>query len=259
MIVGLGLHSGAPCRVRLFREPGPVRFKRGQHELRAALENVVATPRCTVLGGGGLRLATVEHLLAALHITGWWQDLLIEVSGSELPILDGSATPWLEPLSVLGPPPSPPPPLTPLEPFAMLLGSTRLALSPGPTCLAIEIEFTHPAIGRQRWEGAPTDYPTLLDARTFGFLHELTALQAQGLATGASPAHVIVYDQEGPLTELRTVDEPVRHKALDALGDFYLLGRPLAGTLAVARGSHSAHIDFIRELLASNVLTGAHA
>lgn len=236
-----------------------MRFKRGRHELPAAIKNVVATPRCTVLGSDGLRVATVEHLLAALHITGWWQDLLIEVSGSELPILDGSAAPWLEPLSVLGPPPAPPPPLAPLEPFSRLLGSTRLALSPGPARLAVEIEFAHPAIGRQRWEGVPSEYPALARARTFGFLHELAALQAQGLATAASPTHVIVFDQEGPLTELRYADEPVRHKALDALGDFYLLGRPLAGTLTVARGSHSAHIDFMRELLAFDVLTSTHA
>jgi len=259
VIVGLGLHSGASCRVRLCREPGPVRFKRGKRELRAVLENVVATPRCTVLGDGSLHLALVEHLLAALYITGWWQDLLIEVSGAELPILDGSAAPWLEPLAALGPPPPPPPPLAPLEPFTMRFANTQLTLSPGPTRLAVEIDFAHPAIGRQRWEGAPSDYPALASARTFGFLEELAALQAQGLATAASPAHVIVFDQEGPLTELRDADEPVRHKALDALGDFYLLGRPLAGTLTVARGSHSAHIDFMRELLAFGMLTGAHA
>ncbi|MBS3934110.1 MAG: UDP-3-O-acyl-N-acetylglucosamine deacetylase, partial [Truepera sp.] len=167
--------------------------------------------------------------------------------------------PWLEPLAALGPPPPLPPPLAPLEPFSLLVGSTRLTLSPGPTRLAVEIDFAHPAIGRQRWEGAPSDYPALASARTFGFLKELATLQAQGLATAASPAYVIVYDQEGPLTELRYADEPVRHKALDALGDFYLLGRPLAGTLTVARGSHSAHIDFMRELLAFSVLTGAHA
>lgn len=259
MIAGLGLHSGTPCRVRLYREPGPVRFKRGKLELQPVLKNVIATTRCTVLGKDGLRVATVEHLLAALHITGWWQDLLIEVSGSELPILDGSAAPWLEPLAELGPPPPRPHPLGPREPFSMLLGSTRLALYPGPARLAVEIEFAHPAIGRQRWEGAPENYPALLSARTFGFLHELAVLQAQGLATAASPAHVIVFDQEGPLTELRYADEPVRHKALDALGDFYLLGRPLAGTLAIARGSHSAHIDFMRELLVFGVLTGTHA
>jgi UDP-3-O-[3-hydroxymyristoyl] N-acetylglucosamine deacetylase len=90
-------------------------------------------------------------------------------------------------------------------------------------------------------------------------LSELSALRAQGLAAAASPTHVIVFDQEGPLTELRYADEPVRHKALDALGDFHLLGRPLAGSLTIARGSHGAHIDFMRELLAFGVLTGAHA
>jgi UDP-3-O-[3-hydroxymyristoyl] N-acetylglucosamine deacetylase len=244
--------------VRLYREVGPVRFRRGRHELQPALDNVVATRRCTVLGSGSLRIATVEHLLAALYVSGWWRDLVIDVSGDELPILDGSAAPWLAPLAALGPPPPAPPPLAPRRPFGMTRGGTELTLTPGPTRLEVAIDFAHPAIGKQRWEGTPRDYPALLGARTFGFLDELATLRAQGLATAASPEHVIVYDQEGPLTELRYADEPVRHKALDALGDLYLLGRPLAGTLKVKRGSHSAHIDFMRELVSLGMLAGAY-
>ena len=108
MLSGYGLHTGVFSHVRLHQTEGAVRFRVGKTEIFASLESVVATPRCTVLGKDGVTIALVEHLLAALSITGWWQNVLIEVEGGELPILDGSAAPWLEEIQNLGTPPETP-------------------------------------------------------------------------------------------------------------------------------------------------------
>ena len=254
---GVGLHSGAPCRVRLHRAEGEVRFRRGAREVPAGLASVTSTARCTTLGEGGARVALVEHLLAALHVRGWWRGLVIEASADELPILDGSAAPWLPLLDALGPPPPAPQGLEVTQPFSLSLGETHLSLTPGGQSLDASIHFSHPAVGRQQWRGSPEDYETLLPARTFGFLSELETLRARGLATAAGLENAIVFGDEAPLLPLRYPDEPVRHKALDWLGDSFLLGRPLLGRLEVVRGSHGAHVTFLRELTRTLQTPGA--
>ena len=254
MISGYGLHTGAPSWVHLHREAGGVRFRRGKEEIPARLEFVTETKRSTTLGRGGYQVVMVEHLLAALAVRGWWSELIIEVSADEVPILDGSAAPWLALLDDLGTPPPAPPGFVVGHTFALEQGETRCRVQPGKPELCAEITFDHPAIGRQRWCGGPDAFETLLRARTFGFLSELDALRESGLATAASLDNAVVYGDTGPITELRVRDEPVRHKAQDALGDFYLLGRPLLGRLEVIRGSHSAHVAFARALLREAML-----
>ena len=245
---GLALFSGGTSTVRFHRAPGGVRFRREGREIAADLRAVIATRRCTVLGAEGVRVALVEHLLAALALAGWWRELVIEVEGEELPILDGSAAPWCEALAELGPPPSAPKPFVATRSYRYTDKETHLCLAPGESALCAEIDFPHPAIGQQRWCGEAARYAELADARTFGFLTELPALRAQGLAGKASLEHAIVFDDVGPLQALRYPDEPVRHKALDALGDLFLVGRPLRGRLTVKRGSHAAHVAFGRML-----------
>ncbi len=254
MISGYGLHTGSPSWVHLHRAPGSVRFRRGKEEIPARLEFVSETKRSTTLGRAGYQVVMVEHLLAALAVRGWWSELVIEVSADEIPILDGSAAPWSELLEDLGAPPPAPPGFVVGQTFALGQGETRCRVEPGPPELCAEITFDHPAIGRQRWCGSSDKYETLLQARTFGFLSELDGLRERGLATAASLDNAVVYGDNGPMTQLRASDEPVRHKALDALGDFYLLGRPLLGRLEVIRGSHSAHVAFARALLREAML-----
>ena len=254
MISGYGLHTGAPSWVHLHRAAGRVRFRRGKEEIPARLEFVTDTRRSTTLGSGGYQVVMVEHLLAALAVRGWWSGLVIEVSADEVPILDGSAAPWLELLDNLGAPPPAPPGFVVGHEFALQQGETYCHVRPGKPELCAEITFDHPAIGRQRWCGGPEGYETLLHARTFGFLSELEKLRENGLATAANLDNAVVYGDSRPMTELRAPDEPVRHKALDALGDFYLLGRPLLGRLEVIRGSHSAHVAFARALLREAML-----
>ncbi len=252
MISGYGLHSGAPCRVHLHPSEGAVRFRRGKTEILARLEQVVETKRCTTLGTDSARVSLVEHLLAALYVAGWWKNLVIEVNADELPILDGSAISWFEIINTLGQAPPMPPSWQPAEPFTLIMRESRLSLKPtaAPLSLKVSIDFKHPAIGKQQWSGEPGDFQQLLAARTFGFLGELNTLRAQGLATAASLENAIVFDDEEAVQTLHYPDEPVRHKALDAIGDLFLLGRPLSGELSIERGSHSTHIEFMRELLA---------
>lgn len=252
MIEGIGVHSGRGCRVRLERTDGPVRFRRGRALIPARVEAVVGTEGCTVLGAGAARVAMVEHLLAALRVRGFWSGVLIEASSDELPILDGSAAPWLALLDELGPPPPPPEPLVPAGVVRVARGAATATVEPGPPHLEAVIEFDHPAVGRQRWAGPPERWAELLDARTFGFLSDYEALAERGLARGASTENAIVFDGAGPLSPLRHPDEPARHKALDAIGDLFLLGRPLAGRLRVVRGSHGLHLDLMHQLLASH-------
>ncbi len=247
-VEGVGIHTGHRCRVELHRSEGPLRFRQGRHEVVADAATVAATPRCTVLGADGVRVAMVEHLLAALRVAGFWHGVLVAVEGPELPIFDGSAGPWREAVAALGPPPPAPAPWRPDTPVVFRHGASRMRLDPGPEHLHASIDFDHPAIGRQRWAGGPARYDDLLDARTFATAAEVSALRAAGGLRGADDGRGIVFDDDGPSTPLRWPDEPVRHKALDALGDLTLLGRPLAGSLSIERGSHAAHVAFMLHL-----------
>ncbi len=270
MISGYGLHTGQVSTVHLHHTEGPVRFLRNGVEIPALLDYVTGTPRSTILGKDNEKVIMVEHLLAALHIAGWWQGVLIEVSGEELPMLDGSAQGWIEEVRGLGVPPVPSLGFSVIKPFR---GGEReeeekrgkinissspplplLTVEPGSTHLTVSIDFDHPAIGHQNWAGTPETYVELLSARTFGFLKDYETLRSQGLASHVTLENAIVFGENGSLSPLRFENEPVRHKALDVLGDFFLLGKPLLGRLEVARGSHAAHVTFMRQLLAHDIL-----
>lgn len=247
-VEGVGVHSGRRSRVRLHRDPGPIRFRVGRDTLAATPEAVVDTPRCTVLGGERARVAMVEHLLAALRVAGFWADVLIEVDGEELPILDGSAAPWTEAVEALGAPSATPAPWRPSAPVRFAHGPSRIVWQPGEDRLSVAIDYPLPSIGAQRWTGGTGSFGTLLAARTFATADEVRALRAAGGLRGAAEGRGIVFTDEGPSAPLRWHDEPVRHKALDALGDTALLGRPLGGALTIDRGSHAAHVSFMLHL-----------
>jgi UDP-3-O-[3-hydroxymyristoyl] N-acetylglucosamine deacetylase len=251
VVTGLGVHGGRRARVRLHRSEGPIRFRAAGGEVAARVANVVATDRCIVLGAGAVRVATVEHLLAALRVGGFWTGVVVEVEGDELPILDGSAGPWREAVDHLGSPPPVPPALEPTEAWAWHDGAFAFEIDPGPERLDVEIDFAHAAIGVQSWVGRPERYVDLLDARTFAFASDVDALRARGLLRGADEGSGILFAHEGPHVPLRSADEPVRHKALDALGDLALLGRPLAARVRIRHGSHQAHVTAMHRLLSS--------
>lgn len=253
-ITGHGIHRGEPVRVWLHRHNGPLTFRVGRSEIPAELERVVDTHRCTVLGADGAQVMMVEHLLAACHALGYWSGVLIEVQGIELPILDGSALPWVEPLTRLGPPPPQPSPFVVVQPFSWQEGGSVIRFAPGAAEWAVDIDFPHPHIGHQRFYGTPSDFPTVLEGRTFGFAAELAALQRHGLALGAEVGSGILFDDERPMMPLRNQNEPVWHKTVDAIGDLALLGRPLQANVSIQRGSHRAHVGALRALRASEAL-----
>lgn len=248
-VAGLAIHSGVQCRVTLHRRAGPLTFRRRGVEIAALLVNVSGSARATSLAAGGARVQLVEHLLAALRIAGFFNGVLIEASADELPILDGSAEPWLAAIAELGDPPPAPPPLTLDTPVEVRLNGGVARLEPGAEELDCSIDFAHPAIGKQRWSGTPERYHELVAARTFGLLSEWESLQARGLALGADASHAIVFADDGPLRPLRFPNEPARHKALDAIGDLALLGRPLAAKLRLQRGSHALHHAVMHSLV----------
>ncbi len=246
-IHGTGLHSGEPGTVRIHSAEGPVRFWLGGLELRPLASAVVDTTRCTVLGGGNLRLMTVEHLLAALFIRGIWEGLVIEVSGPEIPILDGSAQEWLEVLQAF---PARGPAPVPIDgAIRVEEGKSSVLAQPAEGfSLTVTVLFPHPRIGYQQVQCPPTKLEALAPARTFGFLNEVEAMRARGLIKGASLENALVFSEHDFVNTPRMLHEPVWHKALDFLGDLYLAGRPYQGHFAAHRGSHRLHVELARLL-----------
>jgi UDP-3-O-[3-hydroxymyristoyl] N-acetylglucosamine deacetylase len=248
--VGVGLHSGATCRVRLqpsSRQGYWVGWLASPRESlqRLSPRQVVDTRLCTCLQIGQRRLATVEHLLAALAGTGVSQaELWLE--GEEIPLLDGSALPWVEAIAeaglhALGPRP----PLLLTEPLLRQQGESFAVALPAPAPrLAAAVEFPQAAIGRQVFSLHLTPeafVAELAPARTFGFLEQVEQLRASGLIRGGALENALVCDGERWLNPpLRYPEEPVRHKLLDLLGDLALVGIPQAQVFAY-RGSHGLH------------------
>ncbi|MCS7069452.1 MAG: UDP-3-O-acyl-N-acetylglucosamine deacetylase [Meiothermus sp.] len=246
-IRGIGLHTGEPSTVRLHPAEGPVRFWMGGLEFRPLASSVVDTTRCTVLGWHHLRLMTVEHLLAALYIRGIWEGLIVEVAGPEIPILDGSAQEWLALLQDF--PPQGPHPTPVSGTIRVEEGRSSVLAQPAEGfSLTVTILFPHPKIGYQQVQCPPTALAALASARTFGFLHEVEAMRAQGLIKGASLDNALVFSEHSFVNTPRVLHEPVWHKALDFLGDLYLAGRPYQGRFAVHRGSHRLHVELAKLL-----------
>ncbi|MEA5474772.1 UDP-3-O-acyl-N-acetylglucosamine deacetylase [Synechococcus sp. CCY9201] len=248
---GVGLHSGAEGRVRLrpSEQPG---YRVGwlQHPARPSLalhpSQVCETQLCTALRLNSERLATVEHLLAALAGTGITQAEIL-VDGEEIPVLDGSAMPWVEAIAEAGLAPVAVPTWAPAprEPITLQQGSGfAVALPAERLHVGAAIEFPQAAIGRQVFSVALTPEVFVREvapARTFGFRDQVNQLRAAGLIRGGDLDNALVCDGDTWLNPpLRFVDEPVRHKLLDLLGDLALAGLPRAQVFAY-RGSHGLH------------------
>jgi len=258
---GIGLHGGESVAVTIHPAAANhgLRFVRTdlpqQTQMRAHYTQVVDTRRATTLGEGPATLSTVEHLLAALRGLSV-DNALIQVEGPEVPIMDGSADPFVETLVQAGfsSLPWPRAYLLVQRPVEVREGSQWMRVSPGQPRISYSIDFPHPVIRRQRFTVALTAESfrrEIAPARTFGFLKEVQFLQANGLALGGSLDNALVLDDEGVMNPegLRFPEEFVRHKILDAVGDLALLGLPILGRLEVAQGSHALHHRFLQELI----------
>jgi UDP-3-O-[3-hydroxymyristoyl] N-acetylglucosamine deacetylase len=261
--VGIGLHTGA--KVSLTLQPaGPdsgVRFVRydgpGRPPVPARFDHVCDTAMCTVLGDPGGTVGTVEHLMAALAICEI-DNVVVEVGGPELPIMDGSAQPFVFLIECAGTVEQEQPRrwVEVLKPVSLEAHGKYARLEPADgLILDCAIHFEHPLIDSQSMCIAfdPESFKSeIARARTFAFAERVEELWSRGLALGGSLKNAVVVSRDRVLNEegLRFADEFVRHKVLDSLGDLYLAGMPLRGRLTARSAGHTMHNKLLRALFA---------
>lgn len=261
-ISGIGLHTGgkASLALRPAEAGSGIKFISGGGVIIPALWNhVVDTRMCTVIGNeSGARVATIEHLMAALRGCGI-DNALIEIDGPEVPAMDGSAMPFVEMIEDAG--------ISPqcatrrairvLKEVSVEDGDKRVALSPSDApVFSGEIEFSHAKIGAQKFETRLLNGDfrhDIADARTFGFLSEVEWMRKNGLGLGGSLENAIILDQSGVMNPggLRHEDEFIRHKILDAIGDLYLAGGRIIGAYHGVRAGHALNNAVLRKLFSS--------
>ena len=254
---GVGLHSGEQAVVRLVPSDKPgfqIRFTDQSESIRLSPDQVRDSQLCTTLDLGSRKVSTVEHLLAALAGCGVTHAEIV-LSGSEVPLLDGSALNWVEALAEVGlqtassARPTPP---SLSQPLSRHRGSSVITATPADRFSVVGIiDFPQPAIGRQvlALDLSPQVFvDEIAPARTFGFREQVEQLRAAGLIQGGALDNALVCDGDHWLNPpLRFPDEPVRHKLLDLIGDLALVGFPQAQVL-VYRGSHGLHTDLAAAL-----------
>lgn len=262
---GVGLHSNQPAQLTLWPAPAGhgIRFRRtdlalADADIPARWDRVVPSALCTrIANAAGASVATIEHLMAALAGTGV-HNVLATIDGPEVPILDGSAQPFVEAIRAagvvgLG---------VPLRAIRVLAavevreGEAFARLEPAAGVeIDFRIDFAEPAIGRQamRLDLANGAFLRELAAsRTFCRMIDIAAMQARGLARGGSLDNAVVVDGDRVLNPggLRRPDEPVRHKMLDALGDLALAGAPVIGRYTGHRAGHALTARLLSALFA---------
>ncbi|SFC06341.1 UDP-3-O-acyl-N-acetylglucosamine deacetylase [Tropicimonas isoalkanivorans] len=265
-LIGEGLHSGRPARITLMPAPADsgIVFRRtdavtGSPIVPARWDATEHVPLCTrLVNADGVTVSTVEHVMAALAGLGV-HNVRIEVSGPEVPILDGSAAPFVRavlkagiqrlyvPLRVL----------RVCKPVEVREGNAVARLEPAAELrLDFEIDFEDAAIGHQRYSLNMANgafVRELCDSRTFCRLSDVAYMRAHGLALGGTMDNAVVVEGEKVLSPggLRHADEPVRHKMLDALGDLSLAGAPILGRYTGIRAGHTLTNRLVRELMAT--------
>jgi UDP-3-O-[3-hydroxymyristoyl] N-acetylglucosamine deacetylase len=211
-----------------------------------------------ITNAAGVTVSTIEHLMAALVMTGV-DNALVEIDGPEMPIMDGSSIDFIRGLDRAGLQPQGAPRrfIEIVDVVEVIEGDKRATLRPSEGFeVAFEIAFATAAIGRQAVDltmDAGAFRRELADCRTFGFIHEVEALRAMGLARGGSMDNVVVIDGDEIMNPegLRRPDEFVRHKALDAIGDLYVLGAPVIGRFEGVLAGHALNNALVRALLAT--------
>jgi len=263
-ISGTGLHSGQ--RINMTLRPADagtgIIFHRTDGNqvvsIEARSENVVDTQLATVLGRGNTRISTVEHLMAALAAYGI-DNLHIDIDGPEVPIMDGSAAPFVSIIEDAGLRNLPKSRkfLAIRKPITVIDGEKRVNIIPSRFFrVTFDIAFEHPCIALQQRSVKVTSETFRRDlspARTFGFLRDVEQLKAAGLARGGSLKNAIVVDDERILNPegLRFQDEFVRHKILDAVGDLSLLGYPILGHVRAYKAGHDINHQLVEKILAT--------
>ncbi len=258
---GVGLHTAVKCHLRLAPAPADtgIVFRRtdlDDFEIEAHVRNVARVSYATSLMKKGVLLSTTEHLLAALYSCGV-DNVYVELDALEVPILDGSAQPFVEMLAQAGvrklrrrrry--------LKVLQPLEVSEGDRRIGIYPSDEFrVRCFVDYTHPSVGRQELEllvNRATFSHLLAPARTFGFMADFDGLRRMGLIRGGSLENAIVLTSDGVMNgPLRFDDEFGRHKALDLIGDLALVGRPLLAEVVAHKAGHALHTQLVTRLLA---------
>jgi UDP-3-O-[3-hydroxymyristoyl] N-acetylglucosamine deacetylase len=267
-ITGIGLHSGIYTKVELHpaHAGSGITFVRADLSglrIPASQASTTALDHATTVGKDDVSVGTVEHLLSAIMACGI-TDVDIHIDGPEVPIIDGSALPFMHLIDAagvrgLG---AEVPVLRIKEPIEVVDGEKSIRITPSNRLvLKYKIDFDHPVIGK---ESLHFDFEhdnflrKIAPARTFGFMRDVEKLRAAGLVRGGSVENCIVLDDKGVMNgPLRFKDEFVRHKILDLLGDLALLGRPIVGEITAYRAGHALHSRFVEKILSSAVIEDA--
>ena len=258
---GIGLHTGVPVHVRLLPASSGtgIVFKRVDLDgflIKATAKNVARVSYATSLMRKGVLISTTEHLLSALAASGV-DNAVIEIDNLEVPIMDGSALPFIRLIQEVG--------VKPLraarswakivKPIEVTDGRKRIAVYPAEDFkITYRIAFDHPLVGVQErtFSMSQAGYERgIAPARTFGFFDEVEMLRKSGLVRGGSLENAIVLTKTGVMNPegLRFPDEFCRHKILDLVGDLVMLGRPLIGHVVADRAGHAMHIALANRLL----------
>ena len=262
---GVGLHSGAPVSLRILPAPADtgIVFRRVDldgFEVEAIGRNVARVSYATSLMKKGVLISTTEHLLSAFVGMGV-DNAIVELDNLELPILDGSAKPFIALIKKSGirKQRRPRTYLRILRPFEMREANKFIGIYPAENySVSYSINFPHPLIGRESFSLELTNgqyVSNIAAARTFGFLHEADAMRQQGLIRGASHENALVLTRdslENP--PLRFPDEFVRHKILDLIGDLALIGRRILGKVVADRAGHAMHTALVSRVLRDRTL-----
>jgi UDP-3-O-[3-hydroxymyristoyl] N-acetylglucosamine deacetylase len=264
-VEGVGLHTGVYTRIRLVPAPADtgIVFRRVDLDnflIEAEGHNVARVSYATSLMKQGVLLSTTEHLLAAIYSCGI-DNVFIEIDSIEVPILDGSAEPFMQLLEEAG---------TRrlrrkrrflkiLKPLEVIEGDRRIGIYPADEFrVRCYVDFPHPLVGQQEVEMlvSPETFRHLLArARTFCFERDIEPLRSMGLIRGGSLENAIVLTSDGVMNgPLRFPDEFGRHKALDLIGDLALAGLPLLGHVEAHKAGHALHTQLVSRLLADPTL-----
>jgi len=260
-VSGVGIHTGKKINIRLIpakRDTGIIFYRTDRGlPMKAKLPFVIDTSLATTIGIDGVKIRTVEHLLASLYVFGI-TNIIIEIDGSEIPVMDGSAIDFAKTILKTGIAKQGKtiPSLKITKPIFYEEARSKIIAKPYKGFkITYKIFYEHPLILEQSLSIEINEQNFLSDiapARTFGFLKDIQYLLQNGFARGGSLENALVLDEKGVLGgKLRFRDEFVRHKILDAIGDLSLLGYPVKGHFIIEKGGHTAHVNFLKHLIES--------
>ena len=261
---GIGLHSGE--KVKMTIKPAPpdtgIRFIRkdlpGRRVIKAHFGRVINTTMCTIIGNNGNHVSTIEHLMAAFFGFGI-DNAIVEIDGPEVPIMDGSAAPFIFLLKSTGVKEQKKSKEFILikKTFNIREGNRSITIKPSRELkISFTIDFHHPLISNQEYNFSFSGrgfMDEISRARTFGFLKDIETLRDAGLAKGGSLDNAIVIDDFRVINEdgLRYSNEFVRHKILDFLGDIAVMGSPIIGHFIINKSGHSLNHAMLKKLSSS--------